>query len=119
MKNKETTGAGKQANELRAGAAFVELLTGQIREAVMELMAEEVTRLCGAMRRPEEESGVRRAGSERGLCYVFGRKLELKRPRVRGMGLDGKEREVRLASYEAARSTRNVEREVVGQLRVT
>jgi len=95
-----------------------ELLRGHLRQAVRdalsELMQEEVEALCG--QRYERGAGkeFRRGGNDDGIMYFSGRKEAIDRPRVRRRRADGKEEEARLKTYEKARSTRNIEGEVFG-----
>jgi len=89
-----------QGEEREAARMFREMMRGAVRTGLLEAMKEEVDAICGPRYRPDPQSSLRRAGSEKGVAYVDGGKEEIRRPRVREK--DG--REVRLATYEAASS---------------
>ena len=84
------------------GRVFREQVTILTREVILEVMAGEVTALCGAAYRPNG-GGCRRAGTAPGSVVVDGRTEPLRRPRVRRRQADGGEAEVGLVSYGAAR----------------
>jgi len=88
---------------------FREMMRGAVRAGLLEAMKEEVNAICGPRYRPDPESPVRRAGSEKGVAYVDGGKEDIIRPRVREK--DG--REVRLATYEAASSPQGLFDQIV------
>ena len=75
-------------------------------------MEEEINSLCGAKYAPDPDSHYCRAGSESGSAYINGEKEKIIRPRVRSKE-DG---EVKLATYQAASSQRNLFTEVVSAL---
>lgn len=104
-----------QSNSDETAEIFSEFLRGSVRLALFELMQEEVHELCGPSHDREHTSSNRRAGSERGVCYIDGKKERLRRPRVRRQNSDGSEDEVPLKSYQAARQIRNL-REDIAQL---
>lgn len=83
-----------------------------IREALCDLMFEEVKELCGPKYDPNEQSNYRRAGSEQGVVYMGGKKQRIGRPRVRQSNDEGQEQEVRLRTYEVARANRRIEADV-------
>ena len=84
-----------------------------IRAALWDLMKEEVEGLCGASHRPQLDARYRRAGSDDGVMYFGGRKEAIKRPRVREIQADGGEKEVVLKVYWQARSSKNIEAQVL------
>jgi len=73
-----------------------------VREAFMELAADEVTRLCGPRHHPDRESACERAGSAPGRILYETAALPLLRPRVRRR-VRGRESEVPLRCYRSAR----------------
>ena len=83
------------------------LLRDSLRAAAEQMLAEEVSVLCGASYQPEPAAEYRRAGSERGVCHTEGRREAIQRPRVRRRGPDGAEREHVLASYAVMRRPSN------------
>jgi putative transposase len=107
----------KQGNKEGEGAEiFRDFLRGAVREALWELMQEEVEGLCGPRYAPRENGGYRRAGSESGVMYAGGKKEGIVRPRVRRRRENGSEEEVRLESYRQSRRVENIEAEVFGQM---
>ncbi len=84
------------------GRIFREQMTLLTRELILEVMAGEVTALCGRAYHPSG-GACRRAGSAPGRVVVDGRAEAVVRPRVRRRSEDGVEGEVGLASYRAAR----------------
>lgn len=104
-----------QSDSEEASEIFNEFLSGAARLALLELMQEEVHRLCGAPYHPSQ-SDHHRAGSEKGVCYIGGRKQPIQRPRVRRVLDNGEEREVPLRSYQAARQVGNIREEVAALL---
>ncbi|NIP19095.1 MAG: IS256 family transposase [Xanthomonadales bacterium] len=98
-----------QGEEREAADLMRKLLQRSVRLGLYEAMASEVEALCGPKYRPDPESELRRAGSERGVAYLDGGKEEIVRPRVREK--DGGE--VRLATYEAASSPKGLFDQVV------
>lgn len=72
-----------------------------VREALYEVVEEEVRQLCGAAHRPDPDSTFRRAGSAHSTVFLDGRREALKRPRVREHREAGSV-EVTLASWQAA-----------------
>ncbi len=79
---------------------------------MMAVIEREVDLLCGPAYEPRGE-GWRRAGSEKGRVYVSGQAHAVRRPRVRQRGEDGVEREGELASYQAGRSRRHLNAEIM------
>jgi transposase-like protein len=105
--------------ELQEGRAltrelFLEHIRGCVQASVLELMEEEVQRLCGPRYRPLAAANCRRAGSEQGILYLEGEKRPIRRPRVRHRDADGVEREFQLGTYARVRKLDNIAEEVVG-----
>jgi len=96
--------------------AFREYLRQGVREALMNLMEEEVEQLCGRSHARGRREFCRRAGSEPGVFYNAGGKEGMVRPRVRSCPKGGKEKEVRLCSYVQARSRKNIEGEIFARM---
>ena len=105
-----------QSDFAETSQIFNEMLRGAARLALFELMQEEVCNLCGPAYQPSEGASHRRAGSERGICYIDGGKESIRRPRVRRLLDDGEEEEVQLKSYQAARSSENIREEIASLL---
>jgi len=91
-----------QVSVADAGTAFRGWLRGEVRHLIADLMAEEVTALCGVAHYPRSGSDCRRWGSTRSGVRIDGERQELSRPRVRRASGDRSE-ELHLASYEAVR----------------
>lgn len=91
-------------------------LRDSLRAAAEQMLEEEVNALCGESHRPAAGAQYRRAGSERGVCQVDGRREAIIRPRVRKQIGDGTEREHVLASYAAMRDSTNHAAAVVSAL---
>jgi putative transposase len=95
--------------ETMEGSAFLrDWMRGQVRQTFLRVMEAEVDSLCGAMHRPEKDSGFYRAGSAPGAVLAEGRKVKVNRPRVRRRKTDGSE-EVNLSTYEAGREPGDLE----------
>ena len=68
---------------------------------ICEVMAAEVTELCGP-KHPPNNSGNVRAGSSSGRVIAYDQREDIVRPRVRREDESGQQEEVKLASYQAA-----------------
>lgn len=101
-----------QGEEKEAANLFRQLLRQCIRAGLLQAMAEEVQALCGPKYHPEPQSDYHRAGTEKGAAYIDGSKEEIQRPRVRHE-TDG---EIRLATYDAASSSRNLFDQIVASV---
>lgn len=77
-------------------------LRGAVRQALYEVVEEEISALCGPSHHPEKQSPYRRAGSADSRVCLEGRWEGMKRPRVRECGADGTSHEVALQSWKAA-----------------
>ena len=71
---------------------FQALCIGAGRQVLGAMMEHERTALCGPKWKPSSEREARRGGSARSLIVLGGRKIEMKRPRLRS--LEGGEREL-------------------------
>lgn len=101
MIDKKKTENG-QAESLPLAQMMKERFRAVVREALYDVVEEELVELCGASHRPDPESAFRRAGSANSTVYLDGRRETLKRPRVREQSGDGSV-EVKLASWQAAK----------------
>ena len=90
-----------QVSPSEAGEVFRDFLRGSVRSMICEVMAAEVTELCGPKHSPTGGEKYR-AGSSSGQVLIDGDHEEVKRPRVRERTADDKIREVPLKSYPAA-----------------
>jgi putative transposase len=90
-----------QVSSREAGSVFRDFLRGSVRQMICEVMASEVTELCGPKHRPNDSSYVR-AGSSPGRVLVDGQREEVVRPRIRQEDANGVQQEVNLATYQAA-----------------
>ena len=91
-----------QAESLPLAQMMKEHLRAVVRDALYDVVEEEVRQLCGASHRPDPESAFRRAGSADSTVFLDGRREALKRPRVRAQSDQGSV-EVKLASWQAAK----------------
>ena len=106
-----------QVQAEQAGNVFRQFLRGTARAILIEVMAEEVTTLCGAPYYPSKEAKFYRAGSATGYVYMDSRRENVARPRVRQYTDDeGTTKEVTLRSYTAAQDAREVKRLLIEAL---
>lgn len=105
-----------QIDSGEAGEIFREFLRGKVRESLVNIMAEEVAELCGPKHRPSRDAECRRAGSAKGAVLHEGRREEVVRPRVRRTHGDGATEEVRLATYESAKESGQLDAMLVAAL---
>lgn len=101
-----------QVSGYEAGQVFRDFLRGSVRKMICEVMAAEVSELCGA-KHSRSGSTAFRAGSAAGRVLVDGEREEVKRPRVRERQSDGSSREVQLASYASANDPKQLEEHVL------
>ena len=87
-----------QVSASQTAESFRDFLRGHVREIICEVMAAEVTELCGLKHSPSTSDHYR-AGSCPGRVLVEGERKEVVRPRVRRKGEDGSSCEVELATY--------------------
>jgi len=90
-----------QVSSREAASVFRDFLRGSVRQMICEVMASEVTELCGPKHRPND-SGYVRAGSSPGRVLVDGQREEVVRPRIRQEDANGVQQEVNLGTYQAA-----------------
>lgn len=101
-----------QVSAFETGKIFREFLRGHIREMICEVMATEVTQLCGP-KHSRTEGDHFRAGSSPGRVLYEGEREDITRPRVRLAGADGSSQEVELASYRVAKDPEQLQAQVV------
>ena len=89
-----------QVEPSAAGDIFRDWLRGEMRTLIADILAEEVTELCGSAYKPSADSDCRRAGGTRVGVRIDGIEEQIRKPRVRRTG-EGISKEVRLRSYEA------------------
>lgn len=101
-----------QVSASETGEVFRAFLRGHVRQMICEVMAAEVTELCGAKHDPSS-SDLYRAGSALGRVLLEGEREEVIRPRVRQKSSDGTSCEIELASYRAAKDPRQLQAQIV------
>ncbi|AMV34967.1 Transposase, Mutator family [Pirellula sp. SH-Sr6A] len=101
-----------QVSASETGEIFRAFLRGHIRQMICEVMAAEVTELCGPKHDPSS-SDLYRAGSASGRVLLEGDREEVVRPRVRQKSSDGTSCEVELASYRAAKDPQQLQAQIV------
>ncbi len=104
-----------QVSSSTASEVFRDHLRGLVRQMISDVMAQEVTDLCGPKHRPRGE-GCYRNGSSVGRVIYEGGREEVVRPRVRQQNEDGSTSEVPLASYRAACCPNQLRDSIVGAL---
>lgn len=92
-----------QADADATGGVFREFLRGGVRLMLADVMAAEVSELCGTKYHPADEAACQRAGSAPGRVLWEGRSEAVQRPRVRQRNADGSTQEVLLQTYQAAK----------------
>ena len=101
MDDLNLTEALGQVSASEAGVIFRNFLRGGFRQMICEVMAAEVTELCGPKHHPNDSGNVR-AGSSSGRVIAYDQREDIVRPRVRHEDESGQHEEVKLASYQAA-----------------
>lgn len=101
-----------QEDSFGAGQELRLILQGAVRQALREVVQEEVNGLCGQRYKPSDSSEYFRAGSAPSSVYVQGRKERMPRPRVRQRTAEGV-REIDLQSWKAAQDTAQWEESVM------
>ena len=92
-----------QVSSGSAGEVFRDHLRGMVRQMITDVIAEEVTELCGPKHRPTG-GDFYRAGTAPGSVIHEGQREAIVRPRVRKFNVAyGSNQEFALATYEAAR----------------
>ena len=90
-----------QASSGSAGEVLRDHLRGMVRQLLTDVIAEEVTELCGPKHQPTG-GDMYRAGTFPGRVIYEGQREAVVRPRVRQRNSDGSSEEVKLSTYEAA-----------------
>lgn len=91
---------------------FQDRMRAMVRQGILDLIAQEVTDLCGVSHR-ENDGIYRRAGTESVTIRTTSGKEIISKRRVRAMQQDGKEREVRLNTYEEIRRSKGMFDEIL------
>jgi transposase-like protein len=104
-----------QASCSEAAIVFRDYLRGCVRQMLSDVMAAEVTELCGSKHAPNG-SDCFRAGSSPGRILHEGQREEVVRPRVRRKRTNGSTSEVSLASYESANNPDELRGSIVNAL---
>jgi putative transposase len=91
-----------QIDSSEAGRVFREFLRGQVRQSLVNIMAEEVRQLCGPKYHPALDAACLRAGTADGVVLVEGRREKITRPRIRRTKSDGSTEEACLETYASA-----------------
>jgi len=98
-----------------AAEIFRDYLRGCVRQMISEVMATEVTELCGPKHSPIG-SEVFRSGSSPGRVIFEGQREDVVRPRVRQRQANGSTTEVSLASYESVRNPERLQASILAAL---
>jgi transposase-like protein len=101
-----------QVSASQTAEIFRDFLRGHVREMICEVMAAEVTELCGLKHSPSTSDHYR-AGSCPGRVLVEGEQEEVVRPRVRRKGEDGSSCEVELATYRLAKDPAQLQAQII------
>ncbi len=83
MKNIELMERLQQAESGEAAKLLRDMLRANVRQALYELVEEEISGICGPRHRPEEATPYYRSGSAPSEIYLDGRRTAAQRPRVR------------------------------------
>ena len=95
----------------RFRATLHDRMHAMVLKAVYDMFAEEVDRLCGPAYRRHADSSAHRAGSSPGSVLIDGRRVPVKKPRVKRNG-----KEVTLRSYEMLQSEELLYSNVMGAM---
>jgi len=101
------------AEHMREGLLAASTAVGL--EVMAELMAAEITDLAGPKGKHDRGRTAKRHGSEAGTVTLGGRRVPVRRPRVRSVGDD--EHELALASYDTFASTDLLADGIVARMR--
>jgi len=101
-----------QVSASETGEVFRSFLRGHVREMISEVMAAEVSELCGPKHAPTPGEHYR-AGSSPGRVLVDGEREAVVRPRVRCKGEDGASHEMELATYRAAKDPAQLQAQII------
>lgn len=105
-----------QVSASEVGEVFRDFVRGQVRVLVSEVMAAEVSELCGPKHSQAVDREHFRGGSAPGRVLIDGEREEVIRPRVRRRRPDGGSEEVSLESYRAASDPEQLQADVVRAL---
>jgi len=98
-----------------AAEIFRDHLRGCVREMICDVMAGEVTELCGPKHSPSGGE-IFRSGSSPGRVIFEEEREDVVRPRVRAWQANGSTTEVSLASYESARNPERLQASILAAL---
>ncbi len=98
-----------------AAEVFRDHLRGCVREMICDVMASEVTELCGPKHSPSGGE-IFRSGSSPGRVIFEGQREDVVRPRVRQRQANGSTTEVSLASYESVRNPERLQASILAAL---
>ncbi|MBB3208269.1 transposase-like protein [Rhodopirellula rubra] len=101
-----------QVSASETGQVFRDFLRGHVREMICEVMAAEVTELCGPKHDPSPSDHYR-AGSSSGRVLYEGEREDVVRPRVRQKSVDGSSHEVELTTYRVAKDPQQLQAQIV------
>jgi transposase-like protein len=101
-----------QVSASQTAEIFRDFLRGHVREMICEVMAAEVTELCGLKHSPSTSDHYR-AGSCPVRVLVEGEREEVVRPRVHRKGEDGSNCEVELATHRLAKDPGQLQAQVI------
>lgn len=101
-----------QVSSSDAGTVFRDYLRGCVRTMISEVLAAEVTELCGPKHKPNASAHYR-AGSSPGRVLYEGEREEIVRPRVRQRTADGSSEEVELSTYRTANDPEQLQQAVI------
>ena len=101
-----------QVSSEDAGQVLRSHLRGMALYMISEVMAREVTELCGPKHQPTVGDHYR-SGTTGGRVIVEGQREEVIRPRVRQRSEDGKSTEVSLETYQAAKCPQQLHDSIV------
>jgi putative transposase len=98
-----------------AGEVFRQHLRGAVLHMISDVMAHEVSELCGAKHKPSD-SDCYRNGTANGRVIVEGQREEIVRLRVRQRKQDGGTTEVPLETYQAANCPEQLHESIIAAL---
>ena len=101
-----------QVSVSETGQVFREFLRGHVREMICEVMAAEVTELCGPKHAPSRSDHYR-AGSSPGRVLLDGEREDIVRPRVRSKSGDGASQEIELLTYRTAKDPDQLQSQII------
>lgn len=93
-----------QAESGEAAKLLRDILRANVREALYELVEEEICGLCGPRHRPKQATPYYRSGTASSEIYLDGSRTEAKRPRIRRKTGKDSSIEVHLKTWKTAQS---------------